>query len=397
MMNRDLPACVFRVLLFLLFFVVAGIAFSHRFDLDALIRGGVANFIAFYTSYKDDMNIIATILAFVLALVIAVGSSRGMHRLWGVITEQTSAIIDIILFREIRSVQRYRRELANRLERDKFLNRPLESIYVPNHLTVYTGELHYTQSRGVHFYADQVAAEQMIEQGKRQEVYLLEEVIKRRKKSEIVVVCGSDGSGKSALLQYYALKVSVSSMERSMIPILLSSDKTYLDLDIGLIEWLKSNIQMQYVGVVVSSRCLRNRMRSGKCIIIIDDLDRIYDNGGGGCINKFLQEIINKFPAVVVIVSVGFRFNMRHMSSFMVSSYELSGLDLEKTEGVIRKYFERDIRRSKRLIGMIEVNSNLRSISNNPRSLVKMMQRYEQSESMAADPFALYASVVDEM
>jgi len=220
-----------------------------------------------------------------------------------------------------------------------------------------------------------------------------------------MVLCGVPGSGKTKLLEYLTLAHADNHNRLGhpkapkLLPVLLlfrQIAKLVTTTPVPNLAELINKIVIRESGAQLNppSDWFQNQLKEGKCLVMLDGLDEIYNPVLRSSVCEWLDEQMRHYPETVFLVTSrphGYINNpLKEAKTFL----ELQLFNSEQIEQFLKAWYQQESTKVTAAIQAIKKNSELAAIAANPL-LLTMMALFEPKENLPKQRSELYDRICD--
>jgi predicted NACHT family NTPase len=238
-----------------------------------------------------------------------------------------------------------------------------------------------------------------------------------------LVILGAPGSGKSTLLRHVTLMYALHRYPKighdvpKLIPVLLRLRDMYQEIlekpDLLLVEAVESSVKkLQPTSpLIVRPNWFAKRLAQGKCLVMIDGLDEISEDGDRAKVSQWVDKQLSAYREVKFILTSRPDAYRRTPLQTNVIESEVQPLSLQERDRFIRNWCLTNWQRSQTkkrldaggkdkveqatldLIAQIDAVSSLRLMATNPLLLVLMAKTHSEKGTLSKRRVDIYKDV----
>lgn len=258
--------------------------------------------------------------------------------------------------------------------------------------------------------------------------FLLQGITEKKSTWRRLVILGAPGSGKTTLLRHITLLFALRKQSklsrglpslipvflrlRNVTPLIIKDTKAGLVPQTSLAEVIAKSIQDE-PRTEQWQQWFKKRLKAGKCLVILDGLDEIADEGQRRQVSNWVYQQLkhykNQLPFILSSRPQAYQQTpLRDTSSYFVRSFNVEQRDkflfnwyfnLEKRSnsgGQSQRQLKRKAESKKsELVRQIDAVPSLRLMAKNPLLLALIIKTYKEKNSLSPTQHGLYKQVCE--
>lgn len=211
--------------------------------------------------------------------------------------------------------------------------------------------------------------------------YLLD---KSKSKSKKIVLLGAPGSGKTTLMNYFALKIAQRKLEdlglaqnninQNSIPVFIRIRELAQQNQIDILEYIQEYVAKNLQVTDLPNSCFKHWLEQGEVVILLDGLDEVAQENQQvkivQCIESFLKEF-DRNQVIITSRPAGYERGYFRLDGF--PHYEIQAFDDPKIKRFISQWYDSRCddkteasRQKKYLQAAIERQDRIKLLAKNP-------------------------------